>query len=215
MEFSQPMSKWVRHGFSTILRIKFNTSTNWANLFLSAIDCPWLGVGLPLRCPKAVWCQWVKIEPFSPTLAHGMLVERDQPGKHALKHSTLAQNWTQSEIHSFSHWAIITQALERTDSEIHSFSHWAIMTLALERTDREIHSFSHWAIITRATERTDSEIHSFYHWATMTRVVERTDREIDSFSRWAIMTRATERTGRETHSFSHWTIMTNLALEPL
>jgi len=37
---------------------------------------------------------------------------------------------------------------ERTDSELHSLSHWAIMTLATERTDSEIHSFSHWAITT-------------------------------------------------------------------
>jgi len=39
--------------------------------------------------------------------------------------------------------------MERTDSEIHSFSHWAIMTRATGRTDSEIHSFSHWAIMTR------------------------------------------------------------------
>ena len=97
--------------------------------------------------------------------------------------------------------------MERTDSEIHSFSHWAIMTRATERTDSEIHSFSHWAIMTRATERTDSEIHSFSHWAIMTRATERTDSEIQSFSHWAIMTRATERTDREIHLFSHWAIM--------
>jgi len=40
-----------------------------------------------------------------------------------------------------------------TDSEIHSFSHWAIMIRAAERIDSEIHSFSHWAIMTRAMER--------------------------------------------------------------
>jgi len=54
------------------------------------------------------------------------------------------------------------------DCEIHSFSHWAIMTRATKRADSEIHSFSHWAIMTRATERADSEIHSFSHWAIAT-----------------------------------------------
>ena len=44
----------------------------------------------------------------------------------------------------------MTWATERTDGEIHSFSHWAIMTRGTERTDSEIHSFSHWAIMTRA-----------------------------------------------------------------
>jgi len=61
------------------------------------------------------------------------------------------------------------RATKKTDSAIHSFSHWAIMTRAMERTDSEIHSFSHWAIMTRATKRTDSEIHSFFHWAIMNR----------------------------------------------
>jgi len=61
-----------------------------------------------------------------------------------------------------------TRATERTDSEIHSFSDWAIMTRTVERTDSEIHSFSDWAIMTRATERTDNEIHSFSHWAIVT-----------------------------------------------
>ena len=41
----------------------------------------------------------------------------------------------------------MTGATERTDSEIHSFSDWAIMTRAIERTDSEIHSFSDWAIM--------------------------------------------------------------------
>ena len=81
---------------------------------------------------------WGEIEPFSATLAEDGLVECDQPRKHPLKYSAIAGNWTRatgrthSEIHSFSHWAIITQAMERTDSEIHSLSHWAIMTRAME-----------------------------------------------------------------------------------
>jgi len=37
----------------------------------------------------------------------------------------------------------MTQATGRTDSEIHSFSHSAIVTRAMERTDSEIHSFSY------------------------------------------------------------------------
>jgi len=67
-------------------------------------------------------------------------------------------------------------ATERTDSEIHSFCHWAIMTRAMEGTDSEIPSFSYWAIITRATERTESEIPSFSHCAT--RAMERTESDI-------------------------------------
>ena len=68
--------------------------------------------------------------------------------------------WIDSEIHSFSHWVIMTRDTEKTDSEIHSFSHWAIMTRDTERTGSEIHTFFHWVIITRAMERTDSDIHS-------------------------------------------------------
>jgi len=117
-------------------------------------------------------------------------------GRNPLKYSAMTGNWT--------------RATGRTDSEIHSFSQWAIMTRAMERTDSEIHSFSHWAIMTRATESTDSEIHSFSHWAIMTRAMERTDSEIHSFSHWAIMTRATESTGSEIHSFSHWAIMIDM-----
>ena len=36
----------------------------------------------------------------------------------------------------------MTWAMERTDSEIHSFSYWALMIRAMEGTDSEIHSFS-------------------------------------------------------------------------
>ena len=41
----------------------------------------------------------------------------------------------------------MARARERTGSEIHSFSHGAIMTRATERTDSEMHSFSHGAIM--------------------------------------------------------------------
>ena len=87
------------------------------------------------------------IEPFSATLAQDGLAECDQPGKNPLKYAATAGHWT--------------RATGRTDSETHSFSHWAIMTRAKGRTDSEIHSFSHWAIMTRAMERTESEIHWF------------------------------------------------------
>jgi len=107
---------------------------------------PWLDFGLPPHCPQVAWCHWGEIEPFSATLAQDWLAECDQPGKNPLKYSVTTGNWT--------------QAMERMDSEIRSFSDWAIMTRATEGTDSEIHSFSHWAIMTRATERTDSEIHS-------------------------------------------------------
>jgi len=52
-----------------------------------------------------------------------------------------------------------TRSMERTDSEIHSFSHWAIMTWDTERTDSEIHSFFHWAIIIdfRVSESQESQ----------------------------------------------------------
>ena len=144
-------------------------------LFISVIVCPWLDVGLPPRCPQM---------PFSATLAQVELAECDQLRKTFLKCSAMAGRWTRamekraSEIHSFSHWAIMTRATGKTDSEIHSFSQWGIKTWATERADSEIHSFSHWAIMTRATERADSEIHSFSHWAIMTRATERIDSEI-------------------------------------
>ena len=79
---------------------------------------------------------------------------RDQPGGGAvisqgaapwsamdnlLKCPAMARNWT---------WA-----MEKTDSEIHSFSHWAIITRATEKADSEIHSSPHWAIMfNRLTE---------------------------------------------------------------
>ena len=85
----------------------------------------------------------------------------------------VATEMTDSVIHSFSHWAIMTRAMERADSERHSFSHWAIMTRATERTDSEVHSFSHWAIMIRARERTESEIHSFSHRAIITDIKEK------------------------------------------
>jgi len=117
---------------------------------------PWLDYGLPPRCPPVVRCHWGEIEPFSAMLAQYGLAECDQPGKFRSEYSATAGNRpraterTDSEIHSFSHWAIITRVTGRTDSEIHSFSHWAIMTLATGRTDREIHSFSHWTIVSDA-----------------------------------------------------------------
>ena len=134
---------------------------------------------------------------------------------------------TDSEIHSFSLWAIMTRAMERTVRFIHSptelswprprreqsvrYIHLSTelsWLWATERTDSARHSFYHWAIMTRATERTDSEIHSFSHWAIMTPAMERADSEIHSFSHWAIMTRATERTDSEIHSFYHRAIIT-------
>ena len=77
----------------------------------------------------------------------------DQSGKNPLEFSATAGDWTGPQrgqtvrfIHSPTElsWP---GPWERTDCEIHSFSHWAIMTRATERTDSEIHSFSHWAIM--------------------------------------------------------------------
>jgi len=82
--------------------------------FISAIICPWLNFILPPRCPQAVRRHWGEIEPFSATLAQDGLAECDQSGKNPLKYSAVAGNWTQS--------------IKKTDSEIHSFSHWAIVT---------------------------------------------------------------------------------------
>ena len=44
----------------------------------------------------------------------------------------------------------MTRAIERTDSAIHLFSHWAIVTRALERTDSEIHSLTDQYNVTKA-----------------------------------------------------------------
>jgi len=53
-------------------------------------------------------------EPFFATLAQNVLAECDQSGKNLLKYSAMAGNWT--------------RPTGRTDSEIHSFSHWPIVT---------------------------------------------------------------------------------------
>jgi len=50
----------------------------------------------------------------------------DWPGKDPLQYSATVGNWT--------------RAMERTDSEINSFSYWAIMTWAMKRTVRYIYS---------------------------------------------------------------------------
>ena len=112
----------------------------------SAIIYLWLDFGLPPHCPQvllslmgdwAIFCH----------AGSGGLAECDQPGKNPLKYSTVAGNWT--------------RATGRTDSEIHSFSYWAIMTRTTGRTDSKL---CHWAIMTRATGRTDSKL---CHWAIM------------------------------------------------
>jgi len=123
-------------------------------------------VGLRPSSSMSTSCMMpLKGDYFSATLAQDRLTECDQSGKNPLKYNTMAKNWTRatgrtdSEIHSFSHWAIMTRATGRTDSEL---SHWAIMTRATGRADSEL---SHWAIMARATGRTDSELS---HWAIMT-----------------------------------------------
>jgi len=59
-------------------------------------------------------------------LAQDGLAECDQPGKNPLKYCAMAGNWT--------------RATGKTDSEIHLFSNWAIMTRDTERqTVRYIH----------------------------------------------------------------------------
>jgi len=44
---------------------------------------------VPSRCPHVLWCHWREIEPFSTTLAQGVLAECDQPGINPLKYSTM------------------------------------------------------------------------------------------------------------------------------
>jgi len=92
---------------------------------------PWLEFILPPRYPQVVWCHWVKIWPFSATLAQNGFAECDQPRK--IPWSTPPRLGIEPEpragceIHSFSHWAIMTRATGRTDSEMHSFSHWILL----------------------------------------------------------------------------------------
>jgi len=139
--------------------------------FLPAIVRLWLDVGHPFRCPQ---------------VARGSIRERVG---HFLQNSRVGKIWSAREesLEILRHCRELNPGHGGTDSEVHSFSHWAIMTRATGRTDSEIHSFSHWGSMTRATGRTDSEIHSFSHWAIMTRATGRTDSEIHSFSHWAIM----------------------------
>ena len=108
---------WLDHRIGRQLRhgLSFLFSQEWVcSDFFSAIVSPWVDFGLPPHCPQVVWCHWGEIEPLYATLAQNRLAECDQPGKNPLKYSAMAGNWT--------------RATGRTDSEIHSFSHWAIMT---------------------------------------------------------------------------------------
>jgi len=71
----------------------------------------------------------------------------DQPGKNPWIYSALAWNWTQtiegtdSEKHSFSHWAIRTRAMERTGSKIYIHSPTELSGLGLWRGQAVIFSF--------------------------------------------------------------------------
>ena len=75
----------------------------------SVIICPWLGFGLPPRCPQVLWCQWGEIEPFSATLAQNRLAAREK-FLEILRHGL---ELTDSETHSFYHWPIVTDWLTR------------------------------------------------------------------------------------------------------
>jgi len=92
-----------------MLSTSFSSVLQWPVLPLF-VDS-WLGVGLP-QCPWVVLCHLREIEPFS-AMQDG-LAECDQPGKDPRKYFVMAGNWM--------------RVMERTDSEIHSFSHWTIMT---------------------------------------------------------------------------------------
>ena len=72
------------------------------------------GCVMPLRGDWAIFCL------AGSGLAQNGLAECDQLGKNQLKCSIMAGNWTLA-----GNW---TRATGRTDSDIHSFSHWAIMT---------------------------------------------------------------------------------------
>ena len=117
---------------------------------LSVLFCPWLDGGLPPQCQQVVWCHWGEIEPFSATLAEDDLAECGQSGKNPLKYSAMPRNWTREQWDTFILYLSLSyhDPDHREDSEIHSFSHWVIMTRATEGTASEIHSFAHWAIMT-------------------------------------------------------------------
>jgi len=82
-------------------------------------------------------------------LTQGGLAEHDQPVKNPLKYSTTAGNRT--------------RATGKTDSEIHSLSHWAIMTQAMERTEWDTFILPLSYHVPGVTGKTDSDIHSFSH----------------------------------------------------
>jgi len=82
---------------STIFLMDSTWGFHWVvfSLSFSAIVWPELNFGLPPRCLQAVWVVWCV-------------------GNNPLKYSAVAGNWT--------------RATGRTDSKIHPFSHWAIVT---------------------------------------------------------------------------------------
>jgi len=100
--------------------------------------CPWLDSSLPPRCPQVVWCHWAILCHAD----HRVLTECGQPQKNPLKYSTMTRNWT--------------RATGKTDSDVHSFSHWAIMTDGLEST-----CIKHWfRTVSQCHSVTVSQFHS-------------------------------------------------------
>jgi len=109
-----------------IIKLPIVVNTQFFVFFTLAILCPWLDFGLSPRFPQVLRCHWGEIGPFSATLAQDGLMKCDQPGK-------IPWNTPPATV---GYWTRVTG---RTDSEMHSFSHCAIMTRARERTDSEIH----------------------------------------------------------------------------
>jgi len=81
-------------------------------VFFSTIVCTLLVGTLP-TCPDQAWQKWLDLR--SITLQKMWISKRcRQPGKNSLKYSAMTGNWT--------------RATKRTESEIHSFSYWTIIT---------------------------------------------------------------------------------------
>jgi len=123
--------------------------------FSLAIVCPRLNFNLLPRCPQVVWCHWGEMEPFPATLAQDGLAEWGQPGNNPSKYSVDGGNWTHttgrtdSGLHLFSHWAIMTHSMY-----FHLLAYYSISMSALRDVLRQCSKLSGFHSVARYTRQT-------------------------------------------------------------
>jgi len=160
---SQDLWRNISHPQMNLILVVWLWQLGDHHFFVRAIVSLQLNFGLSPWCPQVVWCHWREIELFAATLAQDGLAECDKSGKlswNSRSQPGIEPGPQRGQTTRYNHSSNNHDPGREEDSEIFSFSHWAIMTRATERTDGEIHSFSHWAIMTRATGRIVRFFHS-------------------------------------------------------